>query len=74
MKLSIIATALLGSVSASPLEGRTVLESDALATKGLVNLGLYVAKHGYANPKCTLKNAVVRKEWCVLRSHHMNSV
>lgn len=53
-----IVAILLGST------GATILESDALAAKGLTKLGLHVAVNGYPNPEqCTLKKVAVRKEW-----------
>lgn len=49
--------ALLGSTSAG------ILESDRLATEGLVKLVTYVAENGYSNAEqCTLENVAVRRE------------
>lgn len=63
---SIVAAALFTSVSAAPIDARTVLESDALTAQGVLNLGFYVAKNGYPKPqKCTLSTTAVRKEWYV---------
>ncbi|KAH7067131.1 hypothetical protein FB567DRAFT_256894 [Paraphoma chrysanthemicola] len=65
----IISIAFLATVGATPLEPRTTFESEALAANGLVNLGLYVSKNGYADPKkCNLGNTAVRREWSALSS------
>ncbi|KAF2186462.1 Di-copper centre-containing protein [Zopfia rhizophila CBS 207.26] len=67
---SLAAIALIGSVGAAPLEARTFLEVDGLAVQGVFNLGMYIAKNGYPNPKkCTLENVAVRKEWGLLLPH-----
>ncbi|KAF2822595.1 Di-copper centre-containing protein [Ophiobolus disseminans] len=69
MKISSIIVALVCGVvvGAVPLEPRTIFESDALTAKGVLNLGFYVAKKGYANPKkCNLANTAVRREWSTL--------
>jgi tyrosinase len=64
---SLAATALMGAVSAAPLESRGIfdfLETDALAAEGVFKLGLNVALEGYPNPaKCTLRNVAYRREW-----------
>tara|TARA_R110002003_G_scaffold351_24_gene19076 strand:- start:6275 stop:6487 length:213 start_codon:yes stop_codon:yes gene_type:complete len=66
---SFITIALVSGASATPLEPRTIFESDALAAKGVLNLGFFIAKEGYANPqKCNLENTAVRREWCVGKS------
>jgi hypothetical protein len=39
---------------------------DLLAAKGLVKLAAYQAKHDPEN-KCTVKNAIKRREWYVCR-------
>lgn len=45
------------------------MKNDELATEGLHRLEAHIAEHGYVNPeKCTLENAVVRREWCVIHS------
>ncbi|KAL6704696.1 hypothetical protein ACN47E_007978 [Coniothyrium glycines] len=76
---SVVASALLGSVGAAPLESRTFLESDALAAQGLVKLGLYTAKNGFPNAqKCNLGNVAVRREWSALsageKTNYINAV
>ncbi|KAF2469140.1 Di-copper centre-containing protein [Lindgomyces ingoldianus] len=70
MRISSLAAAtLISSAGAAPLQERNWLEVDALAAQGVFNLGLYVALHGYPNPKkCTLANVAVRKEWGSLSS------
>jgi hypothetical protein len=60
---SIVAAALLGGVSAVPLDSRAAYQSDALMVQGAANLAAYVKKNGYPNPKCTLQTGAVRKEW-----------
>lgn len=65
------ATLLASGVSSLPAEtssysyggGGTGTQVLALQAKGLVNLAAYTAKHGLPNPKCTLRNVAVRKEW-----------
>ncbi|KAF2000175.1 Di-copper centre-containing protein [Amniculicola lignicola CBS 123094] len=54
----------------------TVLESDALAARGLSNLKLHVARSGYPSPEtCTWKNVVRRREWSRLkRSEKLNYI
>ncbi|KAF2748439.1 Di-copper centre-containing protein [Sporormia fimetaria CBS 119925] len=86
MKLtSVAAAALIGSAGAVPLEarnfweGRLFLETDALAAKGVFELGLNVALNGYPNEnKCTLKNVAYRREWSTLlpseRRDYINAV
>jgi hypothetical protein len=54
--------ALIGGASAAPNPLKHG-EQEALADKALTNIGEHVAANGYANSKCTLKNAAVRKEW-----------
>ncbi|KAJ8118157.1 hypothetical protein OPT61_g814 [Boeremia exigua] len=51
-------------------------EQEALAAKAVINIGLDVAKNGYASPKtCTLKNVAVRREWStLLRSEKLNYI
>ncbi|KAF2875983.1 hypothetical protein BDV95DRAFT_287630 [Massariosphaeria phaeospora] len=62
-----VAAALISCVGAVPLEARAVLEVNALAVEGVLNLGFHLALHGYPNAKkCTLKNVAVRKEWSFL--------
>ena len=63
--LTIAATALVGSVSA-----QKITEHDKLAALGLANVAYDVAKNGYPSPgKCTLENAVVRREWFAFSKH-----
>lgn len=64
MKLfNLVTVALLGGVSAAPLEARSDFKSDDLLVAGRYALEQYIQKNGNANSKCTLKNAAVRKEW-----------
>lgn len=63
MKVSIIAAILVGCALAAPFESRSAYKSDDLANAGIQNLNKYYSKNPYPNAKCTLKNAVVRKEW-----------
>jgi hypothetical protein len=64
MKLcKLVTVALLGSVSAVPLETRSDFMSDDLLVAGRYALEQNIKKNGPTNPKCTLKNAAVRKEW-----------
>ena len=59
---SLAIVALIGGASAAPNPLKHG-EQEALADKAMTNLGEHIAANGYANPKCTLKNAAVRKEW-----------
>lgn len=60
MRFSTFAMAALsGAVSAAPYPG----EQEALAAKAMVSISEHIAQNGYSNPKCTLKNAAVRREW-----------
>jgi hypothetical protein len=59
---SLAIVALIGGASAAPNPLKHG-EQEALADKALTNIGEHVAANGYANSKCTLKNAAVRKEW-----------
>lgn len=63
MKVSgLLAATLAGSATAVKFMG-----IDALAAKGVFNLGLHIAENGYPSPEtCTLKNAVVRQEYSTL--------
>ena len=60
---NLVTVALLGSVNAVPLETRSDFKSDDLLVAGRYALEQHIKKSGPANPKCTLKNAAVRKEW-----------
>ena len=62
--LDFAAAALVASAVAAPLEQRTILETDALAALGVLNLGLHVAAKGYPDPKkCSLVKTALRREW-----------
>ena len=66
MRFSAFAAAMLiGSASASQNLSHKFGESDKLTVKGLENLQLYTAQHGYATEICTLENVAVRREWYV---------
>lgn len=60
MKLTTVLTAgLAGTASAIKF-----MENDALAAKGMINLGFQLAENGYPSPEtCTLKNLAIRREW-----------
>jgi len=69
--ISFTAAALIASAVASPFEQRTILETDALAALGVLNLGIHVATKGYPEPKkCSLVKTALRREWYVELSPH----
>jgi hypothetical protein len=64
--LTFAVVALISSTGAVPLEDRAslVLETDALAAQGALNLGANTAQNGYPNPKtCNSQNVAIRREW-----------
>jgi len=66
MKISVITAILSVSVAAVPFEGHpSGYKSDELLVTGNQNLREYYSKNPYPTTACTLKNAAVRKEWCV---------
>lgn len=55
-----VTVGLAGSASATVKS----TENDALAAKGMFNVGLHIAKHGYLGPDtCTSENVHARREW-----------
>ena len=71
MKIAVIAAVLSVSAAAVPSERRPGYKSDELLVTGMQNLREYFSKNPYPTTTCTLKNAAVRKEWCVpVFSHH----
>lgn len=54
---------LAAAFAAGSVDAIQFMGIDALAAKGVLNLGVHIAEEGYPSPKtCTLKNAAVRRE------------